>query len=150
MMPRMPPYPSILLIDDSSGERDLFREALDRTKLEVVLFAEQDAETAFRFLIHRASIGFPPSVILLDWHLRRRGGDEFLRQLRAHPSVATTPVIVLSTSDSVADVSAAYSNGANAYVVKPDTFDELIRCIETICRFWLKCNVSPRLIESRC
>lgn len=147
---RMPPNPSLLLIDDSLGERELFREALIRTELEVALFVEQDAEAALRFLIHRASLGLLPSVILLDWHLRRRGGDEFLRQLRAHPGVATIPVVVLSTSDSVVDVSAAYSHGANAYVVKPDTFDELVRCVQAICRFWVSCNVSPRLIESRC
>ncbi|SLM49674.1 DNA-binding response regulator, CheY like [Nitrospira japonica] len=147
----MPPTPSLLLIDDSSGERELFREALLRTELEVMLFAEQDAEAALRFLLHRASLGVPPSVVLLDWHLRRWGGQEFLRQLRAHPSIATTPVVVLSTSDSVVDVSAAYANGANAYVVKPNTFDELVRCIHTMCRFWVSCNVSPRLVEeSRC
>jgi len=144
------PYPSLLLIDDSAGERELFREALTRTTLEVALFAEQDAEAALRFLIHRASLGLPPSVILLDWHLRRWSGEEFLRRLRAHPGVSSTPVVVLSTSDSVVDISTAYSNGANAYVVKPDTFDELVRCVRAICQFWVSCNVSPRLIESRC
>ncbi|BFU97101.1 MAG: DNA-binding response regulator, CheY like [Nitrospira sp.] len=146
----MPLYPSLLLIDDSSGERELFREALARTGLAVALFAEQDAEAALRFLTHRASLGLPPSVILLDWHLRCWSGDEFLRHLRAHPGVTTIPVVVFSTSDAAADVSAAYTNGANGYVVKPDTFDELVRCIRTICQFWVDCNVSPHLIESRC
>lgn len=139
-----------MLIDDSSGERDLFREALTRTGLAVALFAEQDAEAAFRFLTHRASLGLPPSVILLDWHLRRQRGDEFLRHLRTHPGVGTIPVVVFSTSDAAVDISAAYAGGANGYVVKPDTFDGLVRCIQAICQFWVDCNLSPHLIESRC
>ncbi|MDF0644094.1 MAG: response regulator [Nitrospira sp.] len=146
----MPLYPSLLLIDDSSGERELFREALTRTRLAVALFAEPDAEAALGFLTHRASLGLPPSLILLDWHLRRQSGDEFLRRLRARPGVATIPVVVFSTSDAAVDVSAAYTSGANGYVVKPDTFDELVRCIQAICRFWVDCNLSPQPIESRC
>ncbi len=42
--------PSILLIDDSPGERELFRLALAQTGLDVTLYAEQDTEAAFRFL----------------------------------------------------------------------------------------------------
>ncbi|MCX5724210.1 MAG: response regulator [Nitrospirae bacterium] len=42
--------PSILLIDDSPGERELFRLALAQTGLDVTLYTEQDTEAAFRFL----------------------------------------------------------------------------------------------------
>lgn len=41
---------SILLIDDSPGERELFRLALAQTGLDTALFAEQDAEAALHFL----------------------------------------------------------------------------------------------------
>lgn len=47
--------PSILLIDDSPGERELFRLALVQTGLDVTLFTEQDAEAAFRFLEDQGS-----------------------------------------------------------------------------------------------
>lgn len=42
--------PSILLIEDSPGECELFRLALVQTGLEVTLYTEHDAEAAFRFL----------------------------------------------------------------------------------------------------
>ena len=45
----MPRHASVLLIDDSPGERELFREALMRTDLDVVLYSEQDAEAALHF-----------------------------------------------------------------------------------------------------
>ena len=46
----MATHPSILLIEDSPGECELFRLALAQTGLDVTLYTEQDAESAFRFL----------------------------------------------------------------------------------------------------
>ena len=43
-------HPSILLIEDSPGECELFRLALAQTSLAVTLHTEQDAVAAFRFL----------------------------------------------------------------------------------------------------
>ena len=42
--------PSILLIEDSPGECELFRLALIQTGLDLALYTEQDAEGAFHFL----------------------------------------------------------------------------------------------------
>jgi two-component system response regulator len=47
-------HPSILLIEDSPGERELFRLALAQTELAVTLYTEQDSEAAFRFLEDRS------------------------------------------------------------------------------------------------
>lgn len=138
---------SILLIEDSPGERELFRLALTQTGLDVALFSEQDAEAAFHFLNNHSDL---PSLILLDWHLGKERGDEFLKRLRADVRLATIPVVVFTTSDDAADRASAYANGANGYVVKPGTFDELVHCVETICRFWTYANLTPYLLETRC
>lgn len=140
-------HPSILLIDDSPGEQELFRLALVQTGLDVTLFTEQDAEAAMHFLNNHTVL---PSLILLDWHLGKERGDEFLKQLRADPRLAAIPVVVFTTSDDASDRAAAYTSGANGYVLKPGTFDELICCIETICRFWTHVNLTPYLLETRC
>ena len=50
----MATHPSILLIEDSPGECELFRLALAQTGLTVTLHTEQDAEAAFRFLEDRS------------------------------------------------------------------------------------------------
>jgi len=140
----------ILLIDDSPGECELFRQALTQAHLDVVLDTEQDAEAAFHFLTHRAAHELCPAVIVLDWHLRNQRGNEFLQRLRADRRFAALPVVVFSTSDNAADLVVAYANGANGYVVKPGTFDELVRCVGVMCRFWINCNVTPHMVESRC
>jgi hypothetical protein len=43
------------MIEDSLGECELFRLALTQTGLDVALYTEHDAETAFHFLQDRSS-----------------------------------------------------------------------------------------------
>lgn len=138
---------SILLIEDSPGERELFRLALAQTGLDVALFTEQDAEAALHFLNNHADL---PSLILLDWHLSKQRGDEFLRRLRTDHRFATIPVIVFTTSDEASDLSLAYASGANGYVIKPGTFAELVPCTQDICRYWFDRNLAPHLIGTPC
>ena len=138
---------SILLIEDSPGERELFRLALVQTGLDVTLCTEQDAETAFHFLNTHSDL---PSLILLDWNLGKQRGDEFLKRLRADSRLAAIPVVVFTTSDDASDLSLAYANGANGYVVKPGTFAELIQCTTDICRYWLERNRVPHMVGTPC
>lgn len=51
--PIMVTPPSILLIEDSPGECELFRLALTQTGLDVTLYTEHDADAAFHFLQDR-------------------------------------------------------------------------------------------------
>jgi CheY-like chemotaxis protein len=143
-------HPSILLIEDSPGECELFRLALARTSLDVALYTEHDAEAAFHFLEDRIRHHPFPSLILLDLKLGRRNGCDFLKRLRADARFAAIPVIVFTTSDDQTDLARCYASGANGYVVKPGTFEELIHCTSDICRYWLKWNRSLSMADTRC
>lgn len=138
---------SILLIDDSPGERELFRLALAQTGLDIVLSVEQDAEAGFHFLNNHSDL---PALILLDWNLGKQRGDEFLKRLRADSRLAAIPVVVFTTSDDHHDLSLAYASGANGYVVKPGTFDQLIQCVGDLCRYWMDRNRTPHMSETPC
>jgi DNA-binding response OmpR family regulator len=187
----MTTHPSILLIDDSPGECELFRLALGQSGLDVVLYTEHDTEAALHFLADRtghhqsslqarssplqegglnwsptarvergssetarsASTGDQsglPSVILLDWHLGKQNGDGLLKQLRSDTRFASIPIVVFTTSDASTDLAAGYANGANGYVVKPGTFDELVRFVRDLCSYWLTWNRTLSRVETRC
>jgi DNA-binding response OmpR family regulator len=139
----MATHSSILLIEDSPGERELFRLALAQTGLDVALYTEQDAEATLHLLRNQPST---PSLILLDWHLRNQHGDEFLKRLRAEARFASIPVVCFTTSDDSSDLASAYANGANGYVVKPGTFDQLVECVRALCGFWLKWNRTSEVL----
>ena len=188
----MTTHPSILLIDDSPGERELFRLALAQTGLDVTLYTEQDSDAAFRFLesqwtapavvplrasneaLLRARVAraqdhagvvhsepsastetLPaaspslPALILLDLNLRGQNGCDLLKRLRSDTRFAEIPVIVFTTSDDPADLADSYSCGANGYVVKPGSFDELVRCTTDLCRNWLTWN-RPSMSDTAC
>ena len=187
----MPTHSSILLIEDSPGECELFRLALVQTGLDVALYTEHDADAAFHFIqdqahhsqwslqacstsLQEGGLNWPPtariegahsdraasastgdrlglpSVILLDLQLRGQNGCDFLKRLRSDPRFAAIPVVVFTTSDDPTDLGRCYASGANGYVVKPGTFDELVHCTGDICRYWLDRNRVPHMAETKC
>jgi CheY-like chemotaxis protein len=86
----------------------------------------------------------------LDLNLRGQNGCDFLKRLRANARFTAIPVVVFTTSDDQTDLARCYANGANGYVVKPGTFDELIHCTRDICRYWLTWNRPLLMAETRC
>ena len=133
----MPNQSFILLIEDNPGECELFCQALVKSRLDVAVYTEHDAGAALHFLKTRQCL---PSLTLLDWNLRDQHGDTFLKQLRSETRFAGIPLVVFTTSDEASDISAAYLNGANGYVVKPATFNELVRFVTDLYQYWLKWN----------
>ena len=146
----MPTHSSILLIEDSPGECELFRLALAQTGLDVALYTEQDADAAFHFLENRVHHHPLPALILLDLHLRGQNGCDFLKRLRSDPRFAAIPVVVFTTSDDQNDLARCYASGANGYMVKPGTFAELVHCTADLCRYWLTWNRSLSMVETKC
>ena len=73
-----------------------------------------------------------------------------MTRLRTNSCFASIPVVVFTTSDVSSDLTAGYARGANSYVVKPGTFDELVHCVSVMCRFWINWNVTPYPIETKC
>lgn len=146
----MAAHQSILLIDDNPGECELFRLALVQTGLEVTLFAEHDADAAAHFLEDRVARRSLPLLILLDLHLRMQHGGDLLKRLRADYRLAPIPIVIFTTSDDVNDMATAYAQGANGYVVKPGTYDELVRFAGDLCRYWLDWNRTAASIGARC
>jgi DNA-binding response OmpR family regulator len=124
--------------------------ALRQTGLDVSLYTEHDTDAALHFLSNRIGHYPLPSIILLDWHLQKARGDRFLTRLRSDSRFASIPVVVFTTSDDSSDVAAGYGYGANGYVVKPSTFDELVHCTADLCCYWLRWNRSPLMVGSQC
>lgn len=81
--------------------------------------------------------------ILLDINMPGTSGVDLLKRLRGRTRTAVTPVIMLSSSSNIADVSRAYENGANAYAVKPSTLSGYRAFAEGFTRFWVDVAVAP-------
>ena len=75
----MPHRPSILLIDDSPGECELFRLALAQTGLDAVLFDEPETDAALHFLKAVKAIGTDDADKVMAQMKATRVNDMFAR-----------------------------------------------------------------------
>ena len=71
-------------------------------------------------------------LIILDWMLPNKEGIEILKDIRNNDIL--TPVLMLTARDSIDNKIDALKNGADDYLVKPFSFDELVARINAIYR----------------
>ena len=140
----------VLLVEDSAGDVRLTQEAFRDCGKPVRLHLAADGIAAMAFLKHEEGyVGSPrPDLILLDLNLPRMDGREVLARIKADTSLKIIPTIVLTTSDSEADVLISYQLQANCYLQKPahwDAFDNLMRSVNA---FWLTTVKLPQVIEN--
>ena len=67
-----------------------------------------------------------PSCLLLDVMMPRMSGLEVLKALKADPATANIPVIMVTAKTTDDDVLHGYQEGADYYITKPFTADELL------------------------
>ena len=70
-----------------------------------------------------------PEVVLLDVAGANADGMEVLDRIRASPTLASTPVVIVTAKTGDDDVLAGYKFGADYYLTKPFTARRLLRGI---------------------
>jgi two-component system chemotaxis response regulator CheY len=71
-------------------------------------------------------------LVISDWNMEPMTGYELLRQVRADPSIAATPFIMVTAESKTENVIAAKQAGVNNYIVKPFNADTLKTKIEAV------------------
>jgi len=129
----------VLLVEDSPGDVRLMRETFRESGASVQLHVAIDGAEAMTFLKREGvhTHAQRPDLILLDLNLPKMDGREVLTQIKADDSLKMIPTVILTTSDSEADILRSYQLRANCYLSKPvqlDAFENLVRSIND---FWL-------------
>lgn len=110
----------IFLAEDNEGDVFLVRRALEKHGLRCDMVVARDGEEALRILEGMRPGGNEfPEVILLDLNLPRIDGTQLLQRIRKTKALATTPVVILTSSDSPRDRDLAMQLGANQFFRKP-------------------------------
>ena len=110
--PTPEPRPTVLVCDDEPVLRMLVRATLDQGNYTVVEACDGDEA-----LVQSRSV--QPDLILLDMMMPGRSGSDVLRELRADPLTAETPVIMLTARAQATDREAMNVAGADHYLTKP-------------------------------
>jgi two-component system, chemotaxis family, response regulator Rcp1 len=64
-------------------------------------------------------------------------GREVLAEIKSNASLSSIPIVILTTSDSEADIVKSYQLKANCYLSKPVQLDEFESLVKSINDFWL-------------
>ncbi|MBT4512910.1 MAG: response regulator [Chloroflexi bacterium] len=102
---------TVLIIEDNAGYRRVYQDALEAEGYEII--DADDGEWGLQLALDEK-----PDLILLDLILPGMHGFEVLKEIRAHLSTRSIPVIVFSVLGEGKDVRKAMDLGANDYAVK--------------------------------
>jgi CheY-like chemotaxis protein len=103
----------ILVVDDDLGTRNMLAEALRAEGHHVVLASS--AVRALQVLEDNRTI----ELVLTDVIMPLLDGREFVATVRRDPSLAELPIIIMSATVGVSEISRALGNGASRFLAKP-------------------------------
>jgi len=139
---------TILLVEDDANEVFLMQRAFEKACLKNPLQVARDGQEAVNYLSHQggsadAALYPPPILLLLDLKMPRKNGFEVLEWLRQQPGLKRMIVVMLTSSNQIADVNRAFDLGVNSYLVKPADFHALVEIVKQLNTYWLQWNEKP-------
>lgn len=114
---------TILLVDDSRTALMLEKMMLADSPLDVI--TASDGREGVELARARQ-----PALIVMDVMMPEMDGFEAVRQIRAEPALADTPIIMVTTRSEAANVSEGFAAGCTDYLTKPFNAGELLAKIE--------------------
>jgi len=138
----------VLLVEDNRDDEELTRLAFTENHIVNKVVVARDGAEALDYLFARGAHAGrrpdqDPEVVLLDLNLPKLSGLDVLKAIRAAPSTALLPVVVLTSSKEQEDIMRSYQLGANAYVRKPVDFGEFADAVKQLGLFWFLLNRTP-------
>ena len=119
---------NVLLADDDHDDRKFFADALAKLNVPFKLSEFQFCKE----LLNEIKQKKPVDIIFLDLNMPFLNGHECLREIRKDKTFDSIPVVIYTTSGNRKDIESTFLAGANIYIIKPNTFDEIVFLLEDI------------------
>ncbi len=136
---------TILIAEDDADDRFLLQAAFEendfRDKLQFVENGVELLEHLNNCLTDKDAV--LPDFILLDLNMPKKDGREALREIKHTPQLKVIPIIVFSTTNNRQEMIRCYELGANSYITKPNSFEQLIHVVKAIKHYWTDINNCP-------
>ena len=129
----------LILVEDDEVDAEYVVRVLRRSGIGAPVTQFHDGMEALQALRgpQRKLLATLPLMILLDLHMPRLGGFEFLDLLREDPELGSSTVFILTQSERSEDISAAYDRQVAGYLVKSHLGEDyalLPQLLVTYCR----------------
>lgn len=116
---------SLLVIDDASALTALIEQNLRPRGYQVHSYNRYDG--AFERVK-----AIRPDMLLLDVMLGSGAGYQISRQVRSHPELFKMPILFISSLGDMREVEHAFAQGADGYLVKPFTLNDLLQRLQML------------------
>jgi len=112
---------NVLIVDDSSTMRKIVQRNLKQTGLDLgEIFQAGDGQEGLAVLNEQTV-----NLVLSDWNMPNMDGLGMVQAIRANEAWNHIQIIMITTEGGEAKVEEAVASGANGYVKKPFTADDL-------------------------
>lgn len=112
----------ILIVEDNPSQMELMVNYL-RDNGHTIIRVSNPKEGLDQALEHK------PELIITDVVMPGMSGFELCRRFKSHPSTAKIPIVICSSKDQEIDRLWGMKQGANAYLTKPFSKEQLIRAV---------------------
>ncbi len=134
---------AILLIEDNKDDLFLMKRALLSARIVNPVLVAETGQEAIDYLGGTGKFAdrdsYPiPGVVFIDLKLPFVFGHEVLAWIRHQKEFESLVVIVLTSSNEANDLNRCYSLGANSYLVKPPTAEQLEALAKAFKWQWLE------------
>jgi len=127
----MTPGLLLLLVDDDDNDLTLFRAAVGKANLPLMVDGVSNGQRAIEYLEDPAKTDRLPDIVILDLHMPLKNGLDFLHWRQSSP-FARIPVIVFTGLEDLGERRRALACGANLVLEKPLKFQELVELVRNI------------------
>jgi CheY-like chemotaxis protein len=121
---------NVLLADDDSDDCAFFEEALSAISPGFSMIVKRDGQEVLEYLFHPHAV--LPDIIFLDLNMPLIDGAKCLEEIRKNKNMDDIFIVMNTTTASWNEIDRSYNNGANLFLIKPNSFQELKQSIETI------------------
>lgn len=116
---------TILVVEDTPSEMELMSHYLRESGYSVINAVS--AKEALNLAIEQK-----PDVIVTDVVMPGMSGFELCRSLKKHPATEKVPIVICTSKNQEIDRLWGMRQGADAYVTKPFTREQLIRAVKLV------------------
>lgn len=126
----------IVIVDDDSDDRGLIKDAFLENNPDRKFILLENGDLLIEFLKQTSETEYPP-LILLDLNMPGKDGREALKEIKGNTKTHHIPVVVFSTSSLDKDRMMSYELGANCFLTKPSSYQEMIFLTDAIVKLWI-------------
>jgi CheY-like chemotaxis protein len=129
----------ILIAEDDADDRFLLQAAFEENGFKDKLHFVDNGVEVLEYLQSLLSLNDEaelPHFMLLDLNMPKKDGREVLKELKLHPELKKIPVVIFSTTNNEQEMRRCYELGANSYITKPNSFENLLKTVAALRSYW--------------